>query len=359
MDTVVLLVNLHDFKITDPFKFDPVANDIHSKKYRYSSYRNNPPKNQYGPQMTIMVQPNQKIVLKIQVSVPKLLYGSNIYQTDPNDEDQFYYELKRSALKQGVNILAPIGNLEVIGFDPCINIELTLGCTAETAIRYIYHGYCTKLYSFDKRDFRDQGHAVYLHTGNWNFVFYDKVADILKPSGQRVDKESKRDNPLFEQFKHKQILRLELHARDRRKLKKTIQAIYPNIEIVTLKVLFNEYIWKRLLREFFIDQVLIHNKITFTLDDNPFVWMTKIRQDQPSITEAKILELLALVYLMKDPEGLKVYRRDLERRKGLRIWQRTMEKIKYLNQLVLVRDYFQFIHDIDKALWYLGCGEIV
>ncbi len=258
-----------------------------------------------------------------------------------------------------MEILTNLKNCKVIGFDPAINIHLTGGSTAEQAIRYLYKGYTSKNVSFDKRDFRDKGHAIYLHTGKWNLVAYDKKEDYIKPKYKRIDKLGGKNKELYLSLKNKEILRLELHGRDQKKLLKLFQRFYPETDEVSCGMLFNEEIWKTVLRECFLFSFLEGNRLAFSFEDNHITWYERIKRRYIKATDTQIRAKLALVLLAKDDEGLKVYRRLYEKGHSQREWYRLLNEIKELQSLVLPDDYYSFIYDIDKALWYQDCVNLI
>lgn len=363
MDQIILEIPSKYFHVLNTRAFEPEYYPIRPGFFEYKKYLSKLHPKGYYPQISIHGRPNKKLgyqyILKIQVSVPKLLYGNNLVSVNLEDEDRFYHILKAKCWDLGVEILASPKNIKVIGFDPSINIYLTGGSTSDQAIRYLYKAYTSKNISFDKRDFRDKGHAIYLHTGKWNFVVYDKKEDLMKPKYKRIDKLGGKDLQLFAKLKNKEVLRLELHGRDQAKLLKLFQRFYPGIDEVTCGMLFNEKIWKTILRESFLNGFLEGNRLAFSFEDNPMTWYERIKHKYPKLTDLQIRAKLALVLLAKDNEGLKVYRRKYEKQYSQRQWYRLMAEIKELQTLVLPNDYFSFIHDIDKALWYKDCIDLI
>lgn len=220
MDQIILEVPMNHFRIPDPRVFEPEFYPVRQGYFEYKTYKGKLRPKGYYPQLTINGRPNRKLgyqhVLKIQVSVPKLLYGNNLSMVNVEDEERFYYILKTKCLELGVEILTDIKNLKVIGFDSSLNVYLSPGATAEQAIRYLYRGYTPKSVSFDHRDFRDKGHAIYLHTGKWNFVIYDKKADLAKAQYMRIDKskqgitKERHDNLAEQQNKRLRDIDVEL-----------------------------------------------------------------------------------------------------------------------------------------------------
>jgi hypothetical protein len=364
MDQIILEVPLDSFKILKPTAFEPSFYPFAPDDYRYKKHVGVLRVRGYSPQLSIHGRPHRKrgyqYTLKIQVSVPKLLYGNNLRSVSPDDEDIFYHMLRESCKKLGIELLGNISKYKVIGFDPAINIYLTNGATAEQAIRFLHRSYTSKLVSFDQRDFRDKGHAIYLHRGKWNLVIYDKKEDLIKPKYKRMDKtQVKRQKDIYDALGTSEILRIELHGRNQTKLKKLYSQFYPDLEYVECYMLFNELHQKIVLRNYFLDELFKGNRLALSFEDGTFSWYERIRCRYSKLTDKQIRSKLALVLLARDPEGLKVYRRQFEKRHSQRQWYSLAAEIKELQTLVLPHEYFSFIHDIDKALWYRGCSDII
>lgn len=366
MDQIVYEILSNNFRIDNGYNFDPEIHNLAppNKKVKYYRciYKN---KDLYTPQLTIIYRRKGKehyFSLRIQVSVPKILYRSNYYEVNVGEEGKFYDVLRSRCRVAGVSLLNNISNYEVIGFDPCKNVVLTKGSTASQCLRYLFRNYTNKSVSFDHRSFKNKGQAIYYHKGKWNYVMYDKVADLGKPKTKRFDKEN-YDKKLSKKLVDKkiEILRIELHGRDRKKLRKFFKKYYPTEDEVESWMLFNEVIWLDIIRAFFIEEVLKDNKLVQMHEQSTMVWYEILASLFPQLSDAKIRAKLGLVEIIQDREGLEVYRRTVERNKGVRTWQRIYKEAKEL-QLLLYKnnpDYYSFIYDIDKALWYKGCQEMV
>ncbi len=90
IDTLVLILHQHMFQVIDPELFRPSARWALDKDYSRQNHlilsKQNPTKNElangiYKPRLTLSYRPNahkqQEIMLKIDVSLPKLLFGNN------------------------------------------------------------------------------------------------------------------------------------------------------------------------------------------------------------------------------------------------------------------------------------------
>lgn len=86
IDTVVLLLSPSTYTITDPDKFLPSARWITNTSFSAvhgMQSKQNPTKKElatgiYKPRLTLFYSfPHKKVMLKIELSLPKLFYGNN------------------------------------------------------------------------------------------------------------------------------------------------------------------------------------------------------------------------------------------------------------------------------------------
>ena len=262
IDTVVLLLSPSTYTITDPDKFLPSARWITNTSFSAvhgMQSRQNPTKKElaagiYKPRLTLFYSfPHKKVMLKIELSLPKLFYGNN------------FEELKGKDLQPLVNKLAhTLGQMEVI-VDPkqlskahvssvhySKNIKLTDGSTPYHYIQKIKESNIKMSLDVNQTDYRNEGHSYKWHCNSYEVVFYDKIKDLekAKQSEKRtIEKDNAVQLNLFEQFKERrkyEILRMEVRLNKRAKIKQLFTKLGIKSDL-SLKSLLKPSISKKIL----------------------------------------------------------------------------------------------------------------
>ena len=114
IDTVVLLLPQDMFQITDPNKFTPSARWVLGESARTIhgiQSKQNPTKREmwqgiYKPRLTLMHRANlngmREIVLKMELSLPKLFYGNNFEELKGKDLQPLLQKLSHTLGQMGV-----------------------------------------------------------------------------------------------------------------------------------------------------------------------------------------------------------------------------------------------------------------
>src|SRR3989344_3672245 len=230
IDTVLLKIPADKFSVTKPDSFEPNAMGLLRAPFLpfngqpYIKAINNPSKEDlkqgiYRPRLTIykrVAHGGFRINLHIELSLPKLIFGNNFDELDDVHFDAVIAALKRQLLLMGV--LVTQDNLR------------------SAAV-----------------------HAVHYYSKAYEFVLYDKVADLTKSADRAMEKEERECNlqmNIFEavrrQGKPVEVLRLELRLKSQQKMK----ALFEKVGIesdCTLQSLFSKRVSQALLRDYWDD----------------------------------------------------------------------------------------------------------
>ena len=145
IDTVVLTMQNADKIIWEPDRFSPSLRDVRQKvsqsfgarlftKYTY----NIPAKHGYFPRLTVNPrwQNGIQIPLRIEFSVPKLLFGNNVDELGQNDWETVIATLKSKLSQMGVKVFsAQLENALVSAVHFSKNIVLSPHYTASIALK--------------------------------------------------------------------------------------------------------------------------------------------------------------------------------------------------------------------------------
>ena len=145
LDTVVLTIQRDKFTLLDPIKDLVAPWDLQSRTSKYEKYVKNPSardKNAglYQPRLTGVKRWTSgqafQSVLKVEFSVPKLLYGNNLEEVEEKDFPLVIEALRSRLFQMGVIIsIADLEAAPVTVFHPSKNIVLTNGYTASLVMK--------------------------------------------------------------------------------------------------------------------------------------------------------------------------------------------------------------------------------
>lgn len=271
IDTIALVLNQTDFKIVQHEKFSPSTEGLYSKYYRLGGRSNlacfqNPTSLElrngiYKPRLTATKRIQKfhdfEINLKIEFSVPKLLFGNNFDELEDTDFNLVVSKLHNGLRDMGVIASeAILANSLVSAIHFSKNIPLTDYTTPYTYLERLYRINLNQRLDLNQTDFRNEGHSLKFRANSFEIAFYDKLKDLRKAkiSDKRAEE---RDNAiqtkLFKELplsKPFEVLRMEVRLNRRQKLKQVLKSAGISVE-PTFKELFSKQISKKILLYYF------------------------------------------------------------------------------------------------------------
>jgi hypothetical protein len=315
IDTIVLSLTSEMFHISEPDKFKPAAHWIlqaHKNKedrFRYRSIvsKQNATKKEllkgiYKPHLTLAycrgVQGVVELLLKIELSLPKLAYGNNFNELQYKDFKAIIDKLVAVLATMGVVVTAEALILApVLAIHYSKNISLTDGSTPYHYINKIKEANVRFSLDTNQTDYRNEGHSYKWHCNSYEVVFYDKIKDLEKAkqsSKRALEKDNELQLHLFKALenRHKlEFLRMEVRLNKRTKIKQLFKKLKINADL-TFKKLFKPAIAKKVLLHY-LDELeknrspLLNFK---AMDDKAF--LAQLSFDNPDITPKQAMMLL-------------------------------------------------------------------
>ena len=314
IDTVVLLLPQHAYQITDPDKFVPSARwitGISSSAVHGIQSRQNPTKKEllagiYKPRLTLFPSANtrnsKEIVLKVELSLPKLFFGNNFEELKGKDLQPLLAKLSATLNQMGV-IVDPqeLAKAPVCTIHYSKNIKLTDGSTPYHYINKLKEANMRMSLDVNQTDYRNEGHSYKWHCNSYEIVFYDKIKDLEKAklSDKRaIEKDNAIQLNLFPELlkrkKKLEILRMEVRLNKRQKMKQLFGKLGIKSDF-TLKSLFKPAISKKVLLHY-LDE-LESNRVLFfdykTNNDKTF--LIDLVFNNPELSIKKILQVYGLL----------------------------------------------------------------
>jgi len=267
IDTIVLTLSRDMYHLTDPDKFEPSARWINDTTGRLGSRafiasKQNPTRSDllngiYKPRLTLTNRFNHlrrwEATLKIELSLPKLLFGNNFDEMQDSDFGAVTNKLKQRLKEMGVRVFLPLLiNAPVSAVHYSKNIPLTDGTTPHYLIGKIKEANIKLSLDVNQTDYRNDGHCYKWHANSYEVAFYDKIKDLEtanKSEKRAVENDNAIQLNLFEAFegrKRLEVLRMEVRLNKRQKIGQLFRLLGIQSELI-YKNLFNSTVSKNVL----------------------------------------------------------------------------------------------------------------
>lgn len=286
IDTITLLLDSHQFKITDYDVFAPSARGFFEKPYYdmkkgylqciQNGTASDKKNGIYSPQLTLNKQARKggiSIGLKIQFSAPKMLFGNNFDELDNTDKEAVLKRLQGRLKAMSVLVeLETLRSAEVVCVHYGKNILLTAG-NVRLITQMISKMDISKKLDSSKTDFRNEGHAIRFHTNAYELTFYDKIKDLdkAKTSEKRsFEKDNFIQTDLFtkKEKAQLQVLRMEVRLNSKKKIREFLIKNGCNPKATTFEGLFNKEFSRRVLLNFWNHYILPSIQIVLLAEES-------------------------------------------------------------------------------------------
>jgi hypothetical protein len=272
IDTIVLTLTKDSFTIINPDLFMPSARwAIESRTFkRGMQSKQNPTKKElkngiYKPRLTLSQRMNGKqvpeLMLKVELSLPKLLFGNNFNELQLKDFKLLVAKLVEILDQMGIKTTEDqLVEASVSAVHYSKNIVFEDGSTPYHYINKLKEARATLSLDVNQTDYRNDGHSYRWHCNSYEIVFYDKIRDLEKTriSDKRtIEHDSALQLNLFESLQKRnkfEVLRMEVRLNKRQKLKQLFKKLNIKADL-TFKKLFKPAISKKVLLHYF-DEII-------------------------------------------------------------------------------------------------------
>lgn len=305
VDTIVLLLSPSLYEIHEPHKFTPMGTP-----YRF---KQNPTRAElrngiYKPRLTLEkrmgVNGCVEQSLKIELSLPKLMFGNNFNELRYKDMPPVIEKLQDVLHVMGVNVSTDaLADAPVLGIHYAKNMLFTDGSTPYHYINKIKESWVPAVLDVNETDYRNNGHSYKLHCNSYELAFYDKIHDLEKAersSKRAIEKDNDLQINLLGTIRRKrkyEVLRMELRLNKRQKIK----ALFAQLGIkapLTFTKLCKPAIAKKLLLHY-IDELA--RKRTPLLDykaGNSKALLSELTINNPDLPPKQIFQLYGLKHAL-------------------------------------------------------------
>lgn len=314
IDTIVITLAKDMFEITDPEKFTPSAAWANSNRsQRGMLSKQNPTKREllkgiYKPRLTLAHRINKdgrrEIMLKIELSLPKLMFGNNFAELRFKDFAPLTHKLVTALADMGIDTTAQaLAQAPISAIHYSKNIKLTDGSTPYHYIQRIKEANIQLTLDTNQTDYRNEGHSFKWHCNAYEVAFYDKIKDLeqAKISSKRaLEKDNELQVHLFKKFQKRKMLeflRMEVRLNKRAKIKQLLSKLGVNSDL-TFKKLFKPAIAKKVLLHY-MDE--LESKRPLLLDykpKSPQGLLADLIFNNPDLTPKYIVQAYGLKQLL-------------------------------------------------------------
>ena len=363
IDTIIILLSEEQFKITKPGKFYPNAEKLMSPSYfmggSFAQARQNPIKQNlklglYLPRLTLTKRSigisRYEITLKIEYSIPKLLFGNNFDEMVQSDIPKSTKKLVSALKYMGVQTSAEeIMKARIGAIHYSKNIPLTDYTSTSMYLQELSKVNMNMKLDVNQTDFRNGGHSLKYRTNKREIVFYDKIKDLQQAhfSEKRAEEnDSAIQLNLFSKVKlHKalEVLRMEIRLGDMHNIRKSladagIKATTTYIDLCNIEVskaILQTY-WSR-IRESYLPVLSEHNM-------KPEAYLIALLSNNNQISKVRLLSFVGIRTLTENI-GLRDLRTLLEAF-GYKGWHKLINDLKKVN----IPQRNDLLSTIDKAI---------
>ncbi len=295
-----------------------------------------------------------QIFLKVEFSIPKIMYCNNFDEVEASDFNNICIKLKDLLFEMGVIIrnIDCITNASVSTLHYSKNIVLTDYTTPYLYLKEFQRADISKLYDTNRTDYRNEGYAVKFHSNDYEVTLYDKLKDLKQAEiseKRSVEKDNYSQLNLFSTLSVKkpfEVIRYELRLGSRRKIKQIFDKTGIIYKDITFIEVFNSQISKQLLMHTLTN---INNSIPTILNSDTETlekFVIKVRLNNPQLSYSQLLKIVGAKALYQEV-GLRGFREITEKANGT-AWYRLKKQLKELNFDSRKTDLAKIIDEIER-----------
>lgn len=336
IDTVILSLPSNKVTMLDMASRGVSGWDLQSRTRAYEKFVRNPSTRDlesglYFPRLTSYRRKNGKLQwetnLKIEFSVPKLLYRNNVEELTDEQFPKVIEALRDRLLRMGVAIQeTDLKEAEVRVVHYSKNVQLTGGYTSQYVISELNKINLNKRFDLARAKYTNDGQSLYAYTQAHSLVIYDKIADLIRGKKRAIDKEQSPEQlslftPLTKRPEPIEILRFEVRLSQKRKL----NAVFKKLgfaEDPTFSDAYDTNKSKTVVQHYW--DTMIEGNTTLLFAHTPTA-KDLIKQVLLTDRKMKVKEAIyraGLVWSLREGNGMRELRSILAKRANDRTWYR-------------------------------------
>ncbi|PIR54713.1 hypothetical protein COU74_03090 [Candidatus Peregrinibacteria bacterium CG10_big_fil_rev_8_21_14_0_10_36_19] len=278
------------------------------------------------------------IFLKVEFSVPKLLYGNNFNEVEEPNFGDICWKLKNALYIMGVEVkdIKKLANANISTIHYSKNIILTDHSTPYTYLKEFQKINVNQWFDTNQTDFRNEGHSIKYRSNDYEVTIYDKLKDLeqaKKSDKKAIEKDNCTQLSLFDTYEVKQpfeVLRIEVRIGSRKKLQQILKKYHLQGKERNFNDLFSKEVSREVLLSTIDDIERIYPKILTTECDTLQKFTIDLEINNPKLKYSQLLKLIGAKALIQEI-GVREFRK-ITSRHGKTQWYRLnkeMQALKY------------------------------
>lgn len=362
IDTVCLLIPKDRLTVVDLSHYGVPTWNLHSKTDQYDKFVKNPSKRDlesglYFPRLTGYKRKGfrQEANVRIEFSVPKLLYLNNLDELENKDFPQVISVLQDRLRTMGIIVSkALLEKASVSSVHFSRNIQLEDGYTVTHLISEMNKVNLRKSFDFAKTRFMNNGQSLYAHTTTHQMVVYDKVSDLNKDKKRAIDKDQTLyQRSLFEELsketEFREILRFEIRLNHKQKMNKILEDLGYS-KNPTFKDVFSAEMSRKVVESYWLKLIKERNLGLFSISVSVKDILRTLFLADKKLKPKQAIYLLGLFQLAKDEDGMRQLRTIVSKRSHDRTWYRIAKDMQKASELITKNKIRNWVTQIDKKL---------
>ncbi len=358
IDTIILIIPRDKFIFLD-LSNEGVSNwHLQSHTDAYMKYIKNPKvlakrTGKYYPRLTEYVRKygNDRSV-KIELSLPKLIFLNNLDELEDKDFDRVVETLQSRLKEMGVVVerkdieVAKVGSVHFSK-----NILLQDGYTSNYVISEIGKIDLRKTFDFARARYINDGQSLCAHTTSHEFVVYDKIADLHKGQKRAIDKDQTSFQlSLFKAEKKVsyEVVRFEIRLAKKQKMNSVLTKIGYEKDPI-FKDVFSSDLSMKVVSLYWEGVVQTRNIGLFATEMSNKEKLRKIYKHFPNIKPARAIYLVGLLNLAREQYGMGELRSIVSAKSGDRTWYRIMSDFRSVSELIALQDIRGWVGQVNSA----------
>ncbi len=167
-------------------------------------------------------------ILKAEFSVPKLLHKNSLQEVSELDLNKVLYTFKKTLGGVGVVIEGDvIANARASAVHFCKNVLLPQNIRMQEALAELQRVDISKVVDITTKESKNGGRVLHIYSGTIERVFYDKVADAMRPKVKRKDKgRINYERDIIERFglQNREVFRYEYRVKKAQTVMREVNA---------------------------------------------------------------------------------------------------------------------------------------
>ncbi len=362
IDTVCLLVPENKMTLLSSSMLGSSPWNLHSRTEQYDKFVKNPSKTNldsglYFPRLTGYKRKGfgQDANVRIEFSVPKLIYHNNLDELEEKDFPLVIETLQARLSRMGVIVergVLEMASVSSVHFSK--NILLQDGYTSSHLISEMNKVNLRKTFDFARTRYINDGQSLYAHATSHELVIYDKIADLNKDKKRAIDKEQPAYQlNLFSEIKKAEemieVIRFEIRLNHKQKMNKVLEQLgYPKNPSFT--DVFNAEMSRKVVTDYWNKIIKARNLGLFSIPLGAKDILRTLYAANSRIKPKQVIYLIGLFMLGKDDNGMRELRSIVTKKSDDRTWYRIAKDMQVASELIAKNNLRDWVVQIDNNL---------